>query len=83
MTVKKVAISSNFSEVRVFKNLTFMSTFRERSSVVCNYFDRSAKKVAISSNFIAKVGQDNCRTDIMAADGCHLVGKKLDICVNF
>lgn len=33
------------------------------------------EKVATSSNFFAKVEQDNCRADTLAAGGCRLVGK--------
>lgn len=55
------------------KNLTFVSTFWEKIFECAISLTGRREKVATSSNFFAKVEQDNCRADTLAAVGCRLV----------
>lgn len=55
------------------KNLTFVSTFWEKIFECVISLTGRREKVATSSNFFAKVKQDNCRADTLAAVGCRLV----------
>lgn len=60
-----------------------MSTFRDKVFERAISLTGWREKVAISSNFFAKIERDNCRVDTLAVAACQVVCKKLDICVNF
>lgn len=52
----------------------------KKLDIYVNFFRKSGReKVATSSNFFAKVKQDNCRAETLAAVDCRLVGKWLAI----